>query len=132
MIGFLASAMVGLSGLYLVGLASISLCAPARASRFLLGFAGSASTHYLELLVRLVVGGAILVRARHMLFSDVFSVFGWVLVLTTVGLLVVPWRWHQRFARLAVPYAVRHLRLLAVASFLLGGFILVAVLGGTL
>ncbi len=133
MINLLASILVLLTGIYLMSLAVISLLSPARATRFLGGFASSAFTHYLELGLRLIAGGAILLYAPRMLFSDFFLIFGWVLVVTTVGLFAVPWQWHHRFAQWGVPYATRNLKLVAFASFIFGGFILASVIlgGGT-
>lgn len=128
MINLLASILVLLTGLYLIGLAVFSLLSPARATRFLGSFASSAFTHYLELVLRLIAGGAILLYAPQMLFSGFFLIFGWVLVVTTVGLFAVPWQWHHRFAQWGVPYATRNLRLVAVASFVLGGFVLASVI----
>ncbi|MRR11683.1 hypothetical protein EG835_04270 [bacterium] len=61
-----------------------------------------------------------------MLFHTLFTVFGWVLVVTTVGMFVVPWHWHRRFSERSVPQAVRRLPLLGIASFALGSFILLA------
>jgi hypothetical protein len=131
MINLLASIPVLLTGLYLVGLATVMLLSPARATRFLAAFASSAFTHYLELLLRLIAGGAILLYAPQMLFSGFFVIVGWVLVGTTAGLFAVPWQWHQRFARRAVPYATHNLRLVAVVSFAFGVFVLASVvLGG--
>lgn len=131
MINLFASILVLLTGLYLVGLAAVSLLAPGRASHFLLGLAGSAPAHYLELLLRFVAGGAIVLYAPHMLFSDFFVLFGWTIVITTIALLAVPWQWHQRFARQAVPHAVRNLGLVGIASLAFGGFVLVAVVLGS-
>ena len=122
----LASGVVVLTGLYLVGLGAVSLVTPAQASRFLLGFAGSATAHYAELLIRLLVGGAFLLHSSHMLFSAVFVLFGWALVTTTAVLAIVPWQWHHRFAQRSVPHALRHLKLVAIASLVLGGFVLAA------
>lgn len=102
MINLLASILVLLTGLYLIGFAVGLLLSPARATRFLGAFASSAFTHYLELALRLIAGGAILLYARQMLFSDFFVIFGWILVVTTVGLFAVPWQWHQRFAKWGV------------------------------
>ena len=131
MISLLASILVLLTGIYLIGLAVVLWLSPVRATRFLGGFAGSAFTHYLELVLRLIAGGAILLYAPRMLFSGFFVIVGWVLVVTTVGLFAVPWQWHHRFARRAVPYATRNLRLVAVASFAFGVFVLASVvLGG--
>lgn len=131
MIDVLASAVVVLWGLYLVGLAVASFVAPALAARFLLGFAGSALAHYLELSFRLVVGGAFLLRAHSMLFPGAFAILGWALVITTAGLVAIPWRWHRCFAQRVVPHAVRHIGLFGMASLALGGFVLLAVIRGS-
>jgi hypothetical protein len=132
MINLLASILVWLTGLYLIGFALVMLRAPALATRFLGGFASSAFTHYLELLLRLIAGVAILLYAPQMLFSNFFAIFGWILVVTTVCLFAVPWQWHQRFAQWGVPYATRNLKLVAGASFVFGGFVITSlILGGT-
>jgi hypothetical protein len=132
MINLLASILVLLTGLYLIGFAVGLLLSPARATRFLGGLASSAFTHYLELLLRLIAGVAILLYAPRMLFPNFFVIFGWILVATTVGLFAVPWQWHQRFAQWGVPYATRNLKLVAGASFVFGGFVIASlILGGT-
>ncbi|MFT5372675.1 MAG: hypothetical protein ACI9R7_002224, partial [Lysobacterales bacterium] len=104
--------VVVLAGMYLLALGVASLGAPTRASRFLLGFAGSQSLHYLELLLRFVVGAAFVLYAPHMFLSGAFNFFGWVLLITTACLLLVPWRWHHRFAQYAVPRATRYITLI--------------------
>jgi hypothetical protein len=122
--------IVLLVGLYLVTLAAMALLAPARATRFLMGFAGTARTHYLELALRGIAGGAFVLQAPEMRFGGAFALFGWTLLLTAAGLAVVPWRWHRAFARRAVPHAVRRLGLVAVGSLVLGGLVLSAALRG--
>jgi len=131
MLEFLALAIVVLTGLYFITLAAVSLLAPARANRFLLGFADSPSAHYIELFLRFVVGGAFLLHAPRTPFSSIFTMFGWLLVVTTGCLLLVPWRWHRRFAQQAVPHAIRYIALVGLASFLIGGFILAATFQGS-
>jgi hypothetical protein len=125
-----ALAIVLLAGAYLVLLAAVAFFAPSRAARFLRGFAGNARLHYLELALRGVVGIAFVLQAPQMRFTDAFSLFGWMLLLTTAALLVLPWRVHRAFALRAIPYATRYLPLVAVASLLLGGLILAAALAG--
>ena len=107
----------------------LALAAPARARRFLLGFASSPVLHYAELAIRCVVGAGFVHRAPNMRFPLVFTVAGSVLLLTTAGLVLVPWRWHRRFAERSVPAALRFLPLLGVASLLLGGLVFLG-LGG--
>lgn len=130
MISLLAGLLVLLAGLYLAGLGAVALVAPARAGRFLGSFARSASAHYAELLLRLVAGGALVAYAPRMRFSAVFTPAGWVLVATTAALFAVPWQWHRRFAQWSVPRARNHVRLLGLASLLLGGFVLVCMIPG--
>lgn len=113
-----------LAALYLLVLAKVSLFTPAKASEFLLGHAASARLHYLELGIRMVLGAAFVIRARLMVFPEVFIIFGWVLIGTTVCLFLIPWQWHRRFTLKAVPNALRHLKLVAISALALGGFIL--------
>ena len=120
----LARGVVALTGLYFTALGVTVLTRPDRATRFLLGFAGSPAAHYTELSVRLVVGVALVLAAPQLIFSGAFKLFGWVLLGTTACLLLVPWRWHRAFTQRAVPHALRHLRLVAMASLLLGVFVL--------
>lgn len=130
MIGALALTVVVLTGLYFIALGAASLFVPAQAKRFLLGFAGSALTHYTELILRFAVGFALVLHAPRMLLPGVFTLFGWVLLVTTVGLFRIPWRWHHRFAKQAVPKAARYITLVGLASFAIDGLILAAVVRG--
>jgi uncharacterized protein YjeT (DUF2065 family) len=100
------------------------------AARFLLAHGSSRSVHYLELSLRLVLGGGFVLGAPNLLFPDAFAVFGWVLLITTAGLLTVPWQWHRRFAQRSVPQALRYLALLGIASLALGSFVLFAAAHG--
>ena len=130
MLNQLALVVVCVAGLYFVTLAAVAFFAPALARRFLLGFAAAPALHYLELVLRLVVGSAFVLHAPATRFPAAFAVVGWILVATTVVLLFVPWHWHRRFAERSVPSALRHLPLLAVGSLLLGGLVLLASFGG--
>ncbi len=126
-----AAAVVALAGVYLLSLAVATFVAPQRAVRFFGGFASSPRVHYLELGVRILVGIALLAYAPHMAFASAIRVFGWILVVSSLILAVVPWRWHQRFAQKTVPYATRFPRLLAAGSFVLGFAILGALARGS-
>lgn len=122
--------VVVLVGFYFVVLAVAALMKPSVARRFLLGFAGSARAHYAELTLRVVVGGAFILVAHRLAASYVWSAFGWVLVLTSLLLLCLPWQWHQRFAKLSVPAATRSMALIGLGSALAGASIWLAVFMG--
>lgn len=125
-----AHTVVFLSGVYLVALGLLAITRPSKARGFLQAFVASASTHYFELAVRLAVGLAFVMRAPYMMLSEVFTLFGWALVVTSAGLFLLPWRWHQRFARHMVPRATRHLGLMAVGSLAGGAIVLIAAIRG--
>lgn len=119
-----------LSALYLLALGAASLLAPARTGRFLQGFAGGPAVHYVELLLRIVVGAAFVQFAPNMLFASVFTLFGWTLLITTVFLIVLPWRWHRRFAQRVIPDAIQFLALVGMVSLSLGAVVIYAVIHG--
>ena len=131
MLHTLTLGIVLVTGAYLVTLAAVALLTPPHAVGFLLAFAGSARAHYLELALRAVAGGAFVLHAPQMRYPGASAWFGWVLLLTTVALAAMPWRWHRAFARRAVPYAGRYPALLGAASLLLGGLVLVSALTGS-
>ena len=130
MIEALALAAVVAAGIYLLVLGGASLLVPSRAGRFLTGFAASRSRHLLEMALRLVVGGSLVLQAPRMSFSGGFSLFGWVLLVTTACLLLMPWQWHRRFAQRVVPQAMLHPRWVGGISLVLGGLVLAAVIRG--
>lgn len=119
-----AAVVVALTGAYFLGLAVLAWRAPLRVGRFLLGFARSSSTHYAELAVRAIVGLAFVWAAPMLRGAPVFRAFGWVLLLTTAGLALVPWETHRRTATRAVPRALAQLPLIGAAAFLVGTLIL--------
>jgi hypothetical protein len=127
-----ALALVGvvLVALFMLALGAASLLLPAQASRFLLGFASSPSVHFAEMLLRLVAGAALVQYAPNMHFTSAFSLFGWVLLITTACLLLVPWQWHRRFAQRVVPLFTRYIALIGSVSLTIGALALFAVTRG--
>jgi hypothetical protein len=123
----LSGVVVAGFGLFLIGLAASIFIAPSNAEGFLKGFASSALTHYTEQGIRMVVGAAIITFASSMRYPELFRLFGWLLIVSTAGLLLIPWQWHNKFASLVMPPVFRRMRLFALAAFVLGAFILYSV-----
>lgn len=117
------------AGLYLLLLSAASVLRPDATRCFLGSFASSARAHFAELFVRLALGAAFIVTAPGMKFSAVFAALGWLLVATTLVLVWVPWRWHQRFAAWSVPMATRSMTIFAIGPLAAGAVVLYALLG---
>ena len=111
-------------GLCLIALAAMIVIKPLLANRFLKHFASSPLAHYSEQTSRLIAGVAIVVFSPSMWYPDPFKYFGWLIITTAVGLFLIPWKWHHRFSKWAIPLAIRHLRLYALGAFALGTLIL--------
>ena len=131
MIEMLSLIGVVLTGVYFIALAVVALFIPDQANRFLLSFAATPIVHYIELLVRLAVGASLVVYAPNMFAADAVSIFGWILLITTAILLVLPWRWHHFFAQRAVPRATRYIGAIGVCSLALGLSLLAAIIYGS-
>jgi len=120
-------AVVVTAALYLLTLGSGALIRPEATKRFLGGFATSPRTHFTELALRVLTGAALVSSAPQMAFGQGIALFGWMLVVTSLVLAIVPWRIHKRFAAWAVPQATQHMALIGIVS-IVGGVALLAAL----
>ena len=116
----LSFSLIFLTGAYFFCFGILSIFRSNLAARFLLGFATTAKLHYLELLIRLAIGAALIQYGPAMLFANLVEVFAWTLIGTTTCIIIVPWRLHHRFAQKFVPYANRYLKPIGVISISLG------------
>ena len=126
-----AKAIVGVAAVFFLVLGAIALVRPPIARGFLLGFASNALKHYAELLARVLVGGSLLLIARDSAYSTALSAFGWLLIVTTAFMALVPWRVHQRFTQSAVPKALRFLPLIGITSLVIGALLLWVIVTGS-
>jgi hypothetical protein len=127
-----AAVVVVAFGITLIAFTSVAFAKPAIAERFLSAFASSARTHYVEQVIRLLFGAALVVLSPTMWQPRMFWLFGWAIVVSSAVLLCVPWQWHQRLGERfrVLPLLIRHLRLYAVGSFALGALLLYGVFAG--
>lgn len=125
----IASLTVALFGLSLIGFAGYAVVRPGGARRFLGAFASSARIHFTEQILRLVAGMALVLHAPFMRLPQVYGILGWLMLTTAVGLMLIPWRWHQKFAGWVVPPVAKRLKSFAVLAGGLGVFILWGLFG---
>ncbi len=117
--------------LFLIVFTAVAYARPVIAERFLMRFGSSPRAHYSEQLVRLLVGCALVVFSHRMWLPHLFQVIGWAVIISSIALMCVPWRWHQRFAQRLLPTVVRHLKLCALGPLAFGALLLYAVFART-
>lgn len=125
----ISGTLVAAFAIFLIWLAGVSLFNKPAAKKFLGKFASSARAHFTEQALRLLAGTGLIIFSSSMWYPTVFLVFGWILVITSIGLMLVPWRWHHEYAKWAIPLAINKIWLLAVGAFGLGVFILYGLSG---
>ncbi len=72
-------------------------------------------------------GASLVVFSPEMWQPVVFRFVGWLIVVTAIGLLCIPWKWHQRFAKRVMSPVIRHMKLYALAVFAFGALLLYSV-----
>jgi hypothetical protein len=125
-----AAVVVVLFGLSLITFTGVAFAKPARAERFLMAFASSARTHYVEQVLRILIGAALVVLSSTMWQPNMFWLLGWAIVVSSAALICVPWQWHDRLGERLRPMLVRHLKLYAVGALAFGVLLLYGVFAG--
>ena len=120
----LSGIVVFLFCLFLFGLGITIIFRPKSAEKFLMSYASSAHAHYIEQILRMIVGTAMVIIAPAMWFSSIFNFFGWIIIITTIGLLLIPWQWHHKFGKWAIPLVIRYMKLYSLGALGLGAFII--------
>lgn len=126
----LAGIVVVACSLCLIAFPGIVFFRPVPAERFLMSFASSARAHYVEQACRLLFGTSLVVLSAAMWQATMFRVIGWAIIISSLALLIMPWQWHHRFGKRALPSVVRHMTLYAVGVFAFGCLLLYGVVGG--
>jgi len=113
--------------LFLLGLTAVTFAKRAFAERFFSAFASSARAHYTEQAVRLLVGASLVVASPAMWQSRLFWLVGWAIVLSSLVLMLAPWRWHHRLGKKVLPILIPRLKLFALGLFAFAALLLYGV-----
>ena len=125
-----AAVVVVVFGLSLITFTGVAFAKPAHAEQFLMAFASSARTHYIEQVFRILIGIALVVLSSTMWQPKMFWLFGWAIVVSSAALICVPWQWHDQLGKRLRPMLVRYLKLYAVGAFALGVLLLYGFFAG--
>ena len=100
------------------------IVAKPKAIRFLNAFVKTPWHHFLEQTLRLIVGAALVIHAPSMKFSELFGVFGWIVIIPSLMLVGLPWRWHRSFAKKVIPTVIKFIQFYGILCLALGIFII--------
>lgn len=114
--------------LYLISLPFVVLIKKDIALKYFSSFASSQKAHLTEQLFRFVFGIAIFDYSDKMLYSNFYYSFGLIIIITTLILTIVPWKWHHEIGKKAIPLTLKYLNLYSFSAFIFGLFILFCVL----
>jgi len=120
----LAGIITALFGLYLTSLFAIALVKKKSAINYFSSFASSAKSHYLEQFLRLTMGIGLIISSNNMMLSELFRILGLTLMMTSIVLLITPWKWHYKFGLWAIPLVIKNVYLYTLSASLLGILIL--------
>lgn len=120
----IAEIVVAASGVFLIGLGGVMLVKPAVTERFIMSFASSQKAHFTEMFFRLVFGVSLVWISVSMWQPQLFRVLAWVIIVSSIVLLALPWQFHQRFGAQVLPLIARYMRLYALGVAAFGGLIL--------
>ena len=123
-----AGIITTLFGLSLFALLIMTLLKKEFTMKFLSSFASSAKAHYIEQLLRIIAGLGLLIYSDHMLFPALFKIFGWGLTASSALLIIMPWKWHNKFGKLAIPFVIRNLVLYTISASIIGLVIIYCVI----
>lgn len=121
----LAKIIVILFGLFLIGAGCVMLFKPTKA-REILRKAGSTNfINYAEITIRMIPAISLIVYADFSKYPEVFTIFGWIMLITSVILYFVPRKLHHGYslkcAEILTPF---YFQLVSPFSMLMGaGFI---------
>lgn len=118
-----AEIVVTASGLFFIGLGGVMLAKPAMTERFITSFASSRMAHFTEMFFRLLFGVSLALLSMSMWKPKLFLILAWAIIVSSVMLLALPWKFHQRFGSRVLPLLVRYMRLYAVGVLAFGALI---------
>ena len=121
----IAKWIILLFGVFIILVSFLMLLAPKKA-RSTLRKAGSTNfINYAEITIRLIPAIALIVYADFAKFPVAFSIFGWIMSITSLILYFVPRRIHHAFSmRSADMLTPVYFRLISPFAFLLGGLLI--------
>ena len=125
MIEEIAKWVVIFFGFFIIFIGFVMLIYPIKARNTLRKAGSTNFINYLEITLRLIPAIALILCSESSKFPIAFKIFGWIMLITSLILYVIPRKLHHKFsmksADLLTPL---HFQLISPFAFLFGGLIL--------
>lgn len=125
MLLFFAKWTVVAFGIFIIGCGFLMLFAPKQANDYLRKFGSTNFINYAELLIRMLIGIALILASDVSKNLYIFNIFGWFLLITALILCCVPRQIHHNFSlKAAETLNPVYFQLISPFSFLFGAIII--------
>lgn len=128
MVEVIAKWTVILFGMFFIGVGFLMLFKPQKANQILRKAGSTNFINYAEITIRIIPAAAMILVAEQSKFPEVFTVFGWFMLSTSLVLYFVPRHIHHNFsiksANILKPF---YFQLISPFAFLIGMFLIYSV-----
>jgi hypothetical protein len=121
----IAKWIVIIFGVFIIFVGFVMLFVPKKARATLRKAGSSNFINYSEITIRLIPAIALILYADFSKFPDAFNIFGWVMLITSLILYIVPRKVHHNFSMKSADILKPiYFQLISPFAFLFGGLIL--------
>lgn len=112
-------------GIFIIFIGFVMLINPKKARNTLRKAGSTNFINYTEITIRLIPAIALIVYSDFSKFPEAFKIFGWIMLITSLVLYIIPRKIHHKFSMLSADYLKPiYFQLISAFAFLLGGLIL--------
>jgi uncharacterized membrane protein YfcA len=129
MIDVIAKWTITMFGLFFICVGLLMLINPKKANDILRKAGSTNLINYAEITIRIIPAVGLILSADNSKFSDIFKIFGWFMLLTSLVLYFVPRQLHHNFsvkaANILKPF---YFQLISPFAFLIGTLLIYSVI----
>lgn len=129
MIETIAKWTVVLFGLFFISIGFLMLINPKKARKVLRKAGSTNFINYAEITIRIIPAVGLILSANYSKFPDIFKIFGWFMLLTSLVLYFVPRQLHHKFSVKAADILKPiYFQLISPFAFLIGTLLIYCVI----
>jgi uncharacterized membrane protein YfcA len=116
-------------GLFFIGVGLLMLIKPKKANLILRKAGSTNFINYAEITIRIIPALGLIISANNSKYPDILEIFGWLMLLTSLVLYVVPRQFHHKFAvKAANILKPLYFQLISPFAFIIGTLIIYSVI----